>query len=75
MLTLDTLLAAVRTALEQEAAEPKPASELVLWGVPGDETMKKLMAAKGGVIKIAVREAPVELLGGLSEPDVPVWTC
>ena len=64
-LTLDTLCDAVRHFLRHIAEHPEQPVDrergLVLYGVPGDDTMTALMEAFGGEIKIAVREMPKEM--------------
>ena len=83
-LTLDTLCDAVRHFLRHIAEHPEQPVDrergLVLYGVPGDDTMTALMEAFGGEIKVVVREMPKEMkdnfaaLGLAEEAGANVWS-
>lgn len=62
MMTLDLLLMTIRQNLEAEAENPTADAELILFGVPGDAVMRKVLAEKGGQFTIKVTALPDEMV-------------
>ena len=64
-LTVDNLCAALRSFFQQIVEHPEqPVDQergVVLYGDPGDATMKALMEMFNGTVKITIREMPIAM--------------
>lgn len=73
-LTVDNLCEALRFFFRQIVDHPElPVDReqgMLLVGVPGDDTMRELMEAFGGELKITVREMPETFSEGARTPPL-----